>query len=89
MVTQLAALVHNVLVWIRDELAYHCPKLTHWGMLRLVRDVLRVHGQIVFDARHSISQIVLNQADPLTQSLLPGLSALLAAEQVAVISGET
>jgi len=79
----------NVLVWIRDELAYHCPKLTHWGMLRLVRDVLQVRGKIVFDARHRIVQIILNQADPLTKGLIPGLAALLAAEQVAVISGET
>jgi len=89
MVTQLTALAHNVLVWIRDELAYHCPKLAHWGMLRLVRDVLRVHGKIVFDVQHRIAQIILNQADPLTKGLLPGLSALLAAEQVAVTSGET
>lgn len=89
MVTQLTALVHNVLVWLRDELAYHCPKLTHWGMLRLVRDVLQVRGKIVFDAQHRIVQIILNQADPLTKGLIPGLAALLAAEQVAVISGET
>ena len=57
-------------------------------MNALVRDVFHGSGQLVFDHRQSISQIMLNPADPLAKELAPGLFALLGAEPIAVTLGE-
>jgi len=89
MVAQLEALAHNTLVWARRWLARDCPKLAHWGMLRLVRDVFHMNGIIVLDHTARILHIILNQADPLAKDLCASLAALLSQEQVAVILGET
>jgi hypothetical protein len=59
-----------------------------WGIMRIVRDVFHVSRQIVFDHRQSISQILLNPADPLAKGLATGLFALLGSEHIAVNLGE-
>jgi hypothetical protein len=90
MVAQLEALAHNTLVWARQWLAPYCPRLEHWGMLRLVRDVCHMNGLIWLDTTTGqIRQILLNQAEPLARELSIGLAAILAQEQIAVILGET
>ena len=57
-------------------------------MNALVRDVFHGSGQLVFDHRQSISQIMLNPADPLAKGLAPGLFALLGSEFIVVNLGE-
>lgn len=89
MVAQLEALAHNTLVWARRWLAPYCPRLTHWGMLRLVRDVCHMNGMILLDHTNRILQIVLNQREPLAKELSVGLAAILAKREIAVILGET
>lgn len=89
MVCQLEVLAHNFLVWARRWLAPCCPKIAKLGLLRMVRDVLQVNGLIVWNQAAGIQQIILNPTDPLAKELQPGLAALLAQEQVAVILGET
>lgn len=89
MVAQLEALAHNTLVWARHWLAPHCPRLTHWGMLRLVRDVCHMNGFILLDQAGHILQIALNQAEPMAKELSVGLASMLIQEQIAVILGET
>ncbi len=88
MVTQLNALAHNTIVWARQWLTPYVPRMRGWGILRMVRDVFHVSGQIVFDHRQRISQIMLNSADPLAKGLAPGLFALLGSEHIAVTLGE-
>jgi len=89
MVTQLNALAHNTIVWARQWLAPYVPRVRSWGIMRMVRDVFHVSGQIVFDHRQNISQIRLNSSDPLAKGLAPGLFALLGSEFVVVNLGET
>ena len=89
MVAQLEALAHNTLVWVRRWLTPYCPRLEHWGMLRLVRDVCHMNGLVLFDQAGHVLQIVLNRAEPLAKELSVGLTSILAQEQVAVILGET
>jgi len=88
MLTQLGTLAHNVIVWARLWLAPHLPKLTHFGILRMVRDVFHVSGFVVFDHTTKVSQIILNKADPLARRLNLALMTLLAPEHVAVTLGE-
>ena len=86
---QLEALAHNTLVWVRRWLAPHCPKVTRWGMLRLVRDVCHMSGQIVVDEANQVRHILLNQAEPLAKQLAAALAIILAPEHIVVTSGET
>jgi hypothetical protein len=89
MVTQLNALAHNTIVWARQWLTPYVPRMRGWGIMRMVRDVFHMSGQIVFDHRQSISQILLNPADPLAKGLAPGLFALLGSEFIVVNLGKT
>jgi hypothetical protein len=88
MVTQLKTLAHNTMVWARQWLTPYVPRVRAWGIMRMVRDVFHVSGQIVFDHRQRISQILLNPADPLAKGLAPGLFALLGSEFIAVNLGQ-
>jgi hypothetical protein len=89
MVTQLNAVAPNTIVWARQWLTPYVPRMRGWGIMRMVRDVLHMSGQIVFDHRQSISQILLNPADPLAKGLAPGLFALLGSEFIVVNLGKT
>ncbi len=89
MLTLLEALAHNILVWARRWLTPLCPKVSQFGMLRLVRDAFHMNGLVVFHQASHVVQIVFNQADPLAEELQSGFAALLAHEQVAVTLGET
>jgi len=88
MAIALNTLAHNVIIWARRWLAPHLPKLARFGMLRMVRDVFQVSGLVMFGHANQISQIVLNQADPLAGGLAVALLAFLGPEQVDVTLGE-
>jgi hypothetical protein len=70
MLTQLKALAHNTIVWVRQWLTPSVPTLRRWGIMRLVRDVFHVNGRRTFDDGHGISHIRLNAADPLAKRLV-------------------
>jgi hypothetical protein len=89
MVVYLNTLAHNVLLWARAWLAPHLPRLAHYGLLRLVRDVGHTSGFVVLDrATGQLRRIVLNRAAALAAGLAAALSVLLAPEHVAVTLGE-
>jgi hypothetical protein len=88
-VTQLNALAHHTIGWARQWLTPSVPSVRSGGIMRMVREVLHVSGQSVFDHRQSSSQIRLNPADPLARGLAPGLFALLGSEHIAVHLGQT
>lgn len=86
--TLLGTLAHNVIVWARSWLVGQQPKLAHYGMVRMVRDVLHITGRIGFDAHGHVVQIVLNQAAPLARGIVLALQAILAPAHIAVTLGE-
>jgi hypothetical protein len=88
MLIQLEALAHNALVWTHRWLAPRCPKISRFGIKRMVRDVFHINGKIVFNHYAQPLMIVLNQAHPLAKELCRGLASSLAREQVVVILGE-
>jgi hypothetical protein len=87
MVMLLGTLAHNVIVWARRWLA--TPKLTAYGIFRMVRDVFHLSGFLVRDPSGSLSAIVLNCAAPLAPVLREPLQALLASAHVAVTLDKT
>ena len=60
----LADLAHNFCLWVKDELSSQSSKFVPLGILRLVRDVFTISGQIVVDAYGNINRIILNKNDP-------------------------
>jgi hypothetical protein len=90
MVVGLSSLAHNVLIWARAWLAPTPSALQHYGIKRLVRDVLPVSGRILTDRHtHQVRRIVLNAAHPLAAGLAGALRLLLAPQHVAVTLGQT
>jgi hypothetical protein len=89
MVILLGTLAHNVLLWARAWLAPVAPRLHHYGILRLVRDVFHISGFLVMDALGHILQIVLNRAAPLASLLVDPLRELLAPAHIVVSLGES
>ncbi len=55
----------------------------------MVRDVFTMSGLLFIHPDKTIIEIRLNQADALARKFIPGLSALLSSEQVAVNLGQT
>lgn len=89
MLTQLNALAHNTMVWVRQWLTPYVPTLRRWGIMRLVRDVFQVNGRLTFAHGHGVSHIMLNAADPLAKRLVTALCALLESDHIAVTLGKT
>jgi hypothetical protein len=88
LLTMLGMLAHNVIVWVRGWLSVQQPRVAHYGMVRLVRDVFHITGQIGLDARGHVVGIVLNQAAPLVQGIVCALQTLLAPAHIAVSLGQ-
>ena len=86
--TLLGTLAHNVVVWARGWLMGQQPKLAHYGMVRMVRDVFHIQGRIGLDARGHVVRIVLNRAAPLVRGIVIALQAILAPAHIAVSLGE-
>jgi Transposase DDE domain group 1 len=56
----LAQLAHNVLIWVRQDLIAVDPRFTHYGLKRLIRDVLSIDGHIQFNQDGTLTQVDLN-----------------------------
>jgi hypothetical protein len=89
MLVLLAALAHNVIIWVHRWLVGFTPKLVGYGILRMVRDVFTTSGLLHRDAEGRLVQIVLNGNDPLAKGLVDALRRLLQPEHILVNSGET
>jgi hypothetical protein len=65
MLVLLVQLAHNFLIWIRNTLAQVDERFLHFGMQRLVRDVLQIDGHVALSPEGAIRQISLNDRHPL------------------------
>ena len=69
----LAQLAHDCLSWTREDLRKVAPVFEHYGMLRMVRDVLQIDGAVHWDAAGDISAIDLNARHPLANTVQQAL----------------
>lgn len=81
----LTSLAHNTLIWSRIWLAAGCPDLATLGILRLVRDVLGVPGQVTFDPHGMLREVAFNRLDPLAGKVVAGFAPILAPLGIAVV----
>lgn len=89
----LGTLAHNLLMWARRWLAAASPqaacRLRHYGMKRMIRDLLHIHGVLHFDAQGRLVAITLNAATSLAKLLLVPLRHVLAPSSIDVILDKT
>jgi hypothetical protein len=88
MLVLLAQLAHNLLLWTRQAFPESQPVLRRWGILRLVRDLLAIPGQILLDAQGRLIQITLNQAHPWAAPFVEAFAPLLTDSKVLLIWGK-
>ena len=88
MLVLLAQLAYNLLVWTRQRLAQYFPQLAHFGMLRMVRDLFHILGNIQLDAQGRILAITLNEAHDLALPFVRAFSSLLARDGVSLNWGQ-
>jgi hypothetical protein len=69
MVTELNALAHNLVVWFQQDLAQYSPFVRALGILRLLRDVLRISSRVVYDEFETIKALLFNPLDPIARKL--------------------
>ena len=77
MLVLLADLAHNLCIWVKDALASRSSKFVSLGILRLVRDVFTISGQIDLDDYGNINRIILNNNDPFALHFKQAIQPLL------------
>jgi hypothetical protein len=64
MLVLLAQLAYNLITWTRSLLSRHAPLFRKFGVLRMVRDVFHIPGQIQLDAQGFLISIRLHTTHP-------------------------
>jgi len=72
----LAQLAHNLLIWTRNDLARRDAYFAHYGIQRLVRDVLHIPGAVQIDAQGRVIRIALQGGHPLARRVQTALKNL-------------
>ena len=88
MLVLLAQLAFNLIIWVRNLLAHHTPKLQRFGILRMVRDVFQIIGRVQIDTQNQVREITLNQAHLYALPVALAMSSLLAQDDMALNLGQ-
>ena len=72
----LVQLAHNLLIWTRNELARRDAHFAHYGIQRMVRDVLQIPGSVQTDAQERVVSITLQNSHPLAKRVQTALGDL-------------
>lgn len=74
MLMLLSQLAQNLIVWARSSLALSMAKLKKFGMLRMVRDLFQIMGQLRFDSHGNLTAVTLNESNPLAKAFRSNLA---------------
>lgn len=77
MLVLLADLAHNLCIWAKGALVRGGGRFSPLGIVRLVRDVFTICGQVVLDAEGHITEIILNKSDPFASDFQQGIQPFL------------
>jgi len=87
MLVLLAELVHNLLLWVRRDMAKEEPDCRKLGLKRLVREVFQIPGQLVPAPSRGEWSLILSRDHHMSQKLLRPLQ-VLAGSKLVVNLGE-
>jgi hypothetical protein len=89
MMTELNALAHNLLVWFQQSLAQCSPFIQYLGIMRLIRDVLHMNSQVVYDRFETIRVLKFNALDQMARKLQFAFQHLFDPEHLDIILDKT
>jgi len=84
MLVLLAQLATNLTVWVRN----HCPELSNFGMLRMVRDAYHIPGKITLDHSGNLLCTCLNINHGLAPGFVSACRTLLAPSHLCLYLGK-
>ena len=85
-VVLLIQLAHNVLIWARQWLAKHAPRLRQYGIVRLIQEVWAIPGRIKLSDK-GIQRVRLRRAHPRARDVSFGFRSLLTHSHIEVVLG--
>jgi hypothetical protein len=85
-VVLLIQLAHNVLIWARQWLAKHAPRLRQYGIVRLIQEVWAIPGRIKLSDK-GIQRVRLRRAHPRAREVSFGFRSLLVNSHIEVVLG--
>jgi hypothetical protein len=85
-VVLLIQLAHNVLIWARQWLAKHAPRLQKLGIVRLIQEVWAIPGRIKLSDK-GIQRVRLRRAHPRAREVSFGFRSLLVNSHIEVVLG--
>ncbi len=86
LVVLLGQLAHNVLIWARRWLAEKAPRLSRFGIVRLVQEVWAVPGRVKLTAS-GVTRVRLRPAHPRAREVCQGLRPLCPESQMVALLG--
>ena len=87
-VVLLASVAHNVIIWARQWLAEASARFAGLGIVRMVRDVFHMRGRVTLTVDGKVTDIVLDQNEPMVLEIVKGLRTLLTGQTVTINLGE-
>src|SRR5512135_3719069 len=84
LVVLLVELAHNILLWARQWLAEHAPRLQQYGIVRLIQQVWAIPGRIKLTDK-GIQRVRLRGAHPRARDVCSGFRPLLATSHLEVV----
>lgn len=85
----LAQLAYNLTVWVRNLLVKQSPELARFGLLRMIRDIFQIDGEVCWDPQGRILAIVFNKYDPFTKRFVQGLAPTFSRDKMSPYLGQT
>jgi len=77
MLVLLADLAHNLIIWVKRELAANHPCFDRYGVMRMVRDVFAIAGLVEVSPNGELIGITLNKGDPFANAFQIAITPLL------------
>jgi hypothetical protein len=86
LVVLLGQLAHNVLIWARRWLAQRAPRLSRFGIVRLVQEVWAVPGRVKLLGDH-VTRVRLRPEHPRARDVCHGLRPLCSESEIVALLG--
>ena len=84
MVVLLIQLAHNVLLWARQWLAQHAPRLGQYGIVRLIQEVWAIPGRIKLTDK-GVQRVRLRRQHPRARDVCCGFRSLMTNSHLEVV----
>ncbi|MGZ3622926.1 MAG: hypothetical protein ACXVDN_06410 [Ktedonobacteraceae bacterium] len=85
LVVLLVQLAHNILMWARQWLSQHAPRLLEYGIVRLIGQVWAIPGRVKLTDTEGVVRVRLRREHPRARDVCQGFLPLLPQQQSLVV----